>query len=162
MTPPLDPATDLHLARRFRADPARVWRCLTEADLLRRWFVPAPWTMAEVEIDPVPGGTFRTVMRDPDGAEMPMPPGCVLLAEPPRRLVWTSALSTGFVPVPPPEAGAFVFTADIHLTDAAPGTAYEVTLRHARREDAAAHAAMGFDAGWGTAADQLGALAATL
>lgn len=154
--------TTLRLTRDLPADPARVWRCLTEADLLKRWFAPAPWTTPDVRIDPTPGGIFQVTMRSPDGTDMPMPPGCILLADPCTRLVWTSALQTGFVPAPPPAEGGFVFTADVRLTPQDGGTRYEVTLSHARAEDARAHAAMGFDQGWGTAAEQLGALATGL
>ena len=63
---------------------------------------------------------------------------------------------------PPPAEGGVVFTADVRLTPQDGGTHYEVTLSHARAEDARAHAAMGFDQGWGTAAEPLGALATGL
>ena len=151
---PFDPERDLRLERQMAATPEAVWRCWTEPDLICRWFTPKPVETVRAEIVAAPGGAFRTVMRIPDQGEMEGT-GCVLVAEPARRLVWTSALAPGFRPVPPPEPGAFVFSADVRMQAVEGGCAYEAIVRHLAPEDAQAHEAMGFSTGWGTAAAQL-------
>ena len=56
----------------------------------------------------------------------------------------------------------FGFTADIRIAPTALGCDYAVAVHHATPQAASAHDGMGFYSGWGTAADQLGRLAATL
>lgn len=156
---------DLTLAftRQLAATPAQVWRCWTEPDLIKQWFAPAPVTTTEVEMDARPGGIFRTVMQVPEHGEMAGDAGCVLLAEPERRLVWTNCLGPDFtVNVIPDDAMSFGFTADIQITARDGGCDYAVTVRHGTVQAAEAHAQMGFYDGWGTAADQMEALAKTL
>ena len=76
-----------------------------------------------------------------------------------QRLVFTDLMTAGFRPGAEP---LFGFAAEITLTEAAGGTTYSATARHARSPDAARHLEMEFHDGWGTVADQLTALAATL
>ncbi len=154
--------TTLTLTVETAATPTQVWRCLTEPELLKQWFAPAPVTVTEAHIDPVPGGGFRTVMQVPEMGEMDGGWGCVLIADPPNRIVWTSALGPGFVPNPAPEQGAFAFTADIMLTETSGGCSYTAKVLHASDADRKAHEAMGFHEGWGSAARQLADLAKTL
>ena len=151
----------LKLTRQIAAHPDKVWRCLVEPELLKQWFAPTPTVVTEVELDPRPGGIFRTVMEVPGHGTMAGDPGCILLAEPSRRLVWTSALGPEFGPNVVPEGG-WVFTADIRLTPTEAGCRYEVLAHHATAESAQEHETMGFSMGWGAAADQLNALAQTL
>lgn len=153
-----DPSLDLGFERIVPVSAADLWRGWTDPALLTRWFTPAPWVTLEAEIDPRPGGIFRTVMAGPDG-ERSEGPGCVLAAEPGRLLVWTSALGPDFRPLPTSNEG-FAFTATIEFEEIAGGTRYRATVRHATPEDAASHAEMGFEAGWGAALDQLVALLA--
>jgi len=154
MTTPEDGVHDLVLERLVPVPAERLWQGWTDPDLLVRWFTPAPWVTTEAEIDPRPGGAFRTVMRGPGGEEGADGTGCVLEAVPGRRLVWTSALGPGFRPHEPQTEG-FVFTAIIEFEPTAEGTVYRATVRHATAADAEVHAAMGFEAGWGAALDQL-------
>lgn len=154
----------LSFTRDLRASPANVWRCWTEPDLIRQWFAPRPVETTLVEIDPAPGGRFRTVMEVPDDGTMDGDPGCILLAEPARRLVWTNALGPGFAPnlmgTGPMD---FAFTADIRM-EALPsgGCRYTATVLHATAEGAKTHEDMGFFSGWGAATDQLDEVASTL
>ncbi|MDO9525634.1 MAG: SRPBCC family protein [Gemmobacter sp.] len=152
----IDTSRDLVLTRHLPATPMAIWRCWTEPALLKRFFAPAPGITVDAVIDPTPGGRFYTLMRfeeygDIDGE------GCILLADPGRRLVWTDALSAGFRPNPT----AF-FTADLTFAARDGGCDYTVVARHADVQAAQKHADMGFQSGWGQVADQLGALAATL
>lgn len=145
---------DLILTRHLDAAPARVWAALTTPDLLKRWFVPAPWMLADAVIEAQPGGRFYTLMRGPAGEEV-VGEGCVLLAAAPHRLIWTDALSTGWRP----NAQPFV-TADMRLEAEGDGTRYTARAIHRNAEDRAKHEAMGFGPGWGAASDQLAALLA--
>lgn len=134
----------------------QLWSGWTDPSVLVRWFTPAPWVTTEVEIDLRPGGVFRTVMQGPDG-ERNEGSGCVLMAEPFRKFVWTSALGPGFAPVPAVGDG-FLFTAVLEFAAAGKGAVYRATARHANAADATAHSDMGFHVGWGAALDQLVAL----
>lgn len=143
---------DLVITRLFDAPPHAVWTALTHAESLKRWFVPRPWTIPHAVIEPHPGGRFMTEMRGPEGQSEDCGPseGCVLMADAPRRLVWTDALSGGFRP----NAAPFM-TADITLTPEGGGTRYTARILHADAAARQRHEEMGFAEGWGTVLDQL-------
>ena len=149
---PIDPERDLVLDRNIPVPPALVWQAWTRPEHLREWFTPRPWTVAECEIEPWPGGRFRTVMRSPDGQLVPND-GCFLEVIPDERLVWTSALGPGYRPAV--MVGAFTFTGMILLAPHEGGTRYRAIARHGDAETARRHDAMGFHTGWGIALDQL-------
>lgn len=157
LSSPFDPLLDLRLERVVPVDADSLWRGYTDPELLVQWFTPAPWRTVEAEVDLRPGGTFRVVMRGPNGEAGDDSAGCVLEAVPGRRVAWTSALAPGFRPVDRPE-GAFLMTAIIDLEPVKDGTRYCATARHATEADARMHAEMGFEAGWSVALDQLVAL----
>ena len=152
--------TTLTLDRFMQASPANVWRCLTEPDLLRQWFCPHPVTITDLTLEMWPGGTFHFVMEVPGHGTIDEGPGCILLIEPQKRLIWTSALRPGFHPrrfgTGPME---FPMTAEMTLTPENGGTRYIARAYHATEDDSAKHDAMGFHDGWGAAAAQLEALA---
>lgn len=153
----------LTFTRTLRASPQNVWRCWTEPDLIRQWFAPKPVETTVAEIDPTPGGGFRTVMVVPDHGEMAGDAGCILVAEPARRLVWTNALGPGFVPnLMGSGPMDFAFTADIVMEPDGTGCRYTATVHHATDAAKRAHEDMGFFDGWGTATTQLDALASTI
>lgn len=147
---------DLSLTRLIPARPEVLFRCWTEPALIRQWFVPKPWTIARAEIDPRPGGQSLIVMRSPDGDEIPNP-GVYLEVVPNRRLVFTDAYTVGWVPSDRP-----FMTGIITFEPEGLQTRYTARVRHWAAEARAEQEQMGFEAGWGTCADQLAALAATL
>jgi uncharacterized protein YndB with AHSA1/START domain len=157
-----DPDRDLVFEALLAAPPSAIWRAWTEPDLLCRWFCPPPWRLRAARIDPWPGGRFETEMEGPEG-QIEEGPGCVLLAEPARRLVLCDALGAGFRPT----GRAFVtialaFDPAPEATPDAPATRYRAHLLHATPEDRARHAQMGFDDGWTIATRQLEATARSL
>jgi uncharacterized protein YndB with AHSA1/START domain len=151
-----DPARDLVLERVVDVPPERVWEAWTTPERLKQWFTPAPWTTVDCEIDLRPGGIFRTVMRSPEGEEVPGS-GCYLEVVPNRRLVWTAALGPGYRPNVL-SADDLAFTAVIELEPQGAGTKYTAIAIHPDAATAERHSAMGFHDGWGKALDQLVAL----
>jgi uncharacterized protein YndB with AHSA1/START domain len=150
----IDPKLDLVLERDVAVPVAKVWAAWTQADLLKQWFTPKPWETSEAEIDLRPGGIFRTVMRGPDGEEGGGT-GCILEVVEHERLVWTGVLGPGFRPNPVSTDGP-VFTAVITFEDnGSGGTRYRALAKHVSPDNAASHAEMGFNEGWGTCLDQL-------
>ena len=150
-----DPRT-LSFTRLIPVPRAKLWRCWTEPDLICRWFTPPPYETIRAEMDVRTGGSSLIVMRAPDGTEIPNP-GVYLEVVPGERMVFTDAYTSAWEPSAKP-----FMTAILTFADEGEGTRYSVTVRHWSVEDREAHAAMGFETGWGIATDQLTALAATL
>ena len=146
------------MRRHIKASPTNVWRCWTEPELLKDWFAPKPVETTHARIDAFPGGAFDTVMQVPGHAEM-AGSGCILVAEPARRLVWTNVMTVHFRPA---AAGDLPFSAEITMTAAQGGTDYHIIVRHLTAEACKTHADMGFHDGWGTAAKQMEAVAQSL
>jgi uncharacterized protein YndB with AHSA1/START domain len=154
-----DPNLDLMLDRVVAVPRALLWRCWTEPDLFQQWYVPAPWGLAACTLDLRPGGAFETTMRSPEGQEFPNK-GCYLDVVPLVRVVWTDALQAGYRPA---ERGyltdeGFYVTVHLQLDDVAGGTRYRTWAMHSSPTGQTKHREMGFDEGWGAAADQLVAL----
>ncbi|MDI9335253.1 MAG: SRPBCC domain-containing protein [Cytophagales bacterium] len=158
---------DLTLTRIVDVPKEAVWRCWTEPALLLPWFCPQPWKTIACEIDLRPGGIFSSTMQSPEGVTMPTGVGCYLEIIPNQRLTWTNALLPHYRPSLTLEKcgsddAGFLFTATIdlqdHKTDTGLGTRYTATVLHADAASAAKHAAMGFEAGWGAALDQMVAM----
>lgn len=144
-----DPELDLVLERIVPVPPDLVWKAWTDPEHLKQWFVPRPWTIAEVELDLRPGGIFRTVMRSPEGEEFDNP-GCYLEVVEGERLVFTDALEPGFRPSRDP-----FFTAVVTIQPHGDGTLYVARAMHRDAEARQKHEDMGFHDGWGTCLDQM-------
>jgi len=155
--PEIDPELDLVLERVVDVRPELVWRAWTEPEQLVRWFTPAPWTTVGCELDLRPGGIFSTTMRSPDGEVMPPSAGCFLEVVENEKLVFTDALQPGYRPAPEPFMSAMIL-----LEPAGTGTRYTAIVKHADAATREKHEEMGFSEGWGTALDQLVAVAKEL
>jgi uncharacterized protein YndB with AHSA1/START domain len=70
VTTPTD--REIVLTRVFDAPRRLVFDAFTKPDLLKRWFGPRGWSLVVCEIDLRVGGTFRFVLRGPDGQDMGM------------------------------------------------------------------------------------------
>jgi len=70
VTTPTD--REIVLTRVFDAPRSLVFDAFTKPELLKRWFGPRGWSLAVCEVDLKVGGTFRFVLRGPDGTDMGM------------------------------------------------------------------------------------------
>ena len=124
--------------RRFlKAPPELVYRALTEAEFLRRWWGPRRLEVAECEVDLRVGGTWRIVHRAPDGMEFVFR-GEFYELDPPHRRVAT------FVWEGAPEHEA-VETLVLEAVEG--GTMLTQTTRHSSVEARDMHVANGMEGG---------------
>lgn len=145
-----DELFELRIERRIDAKPETVWKTMTER--FEEWFCPKPWRAEARQIEWRPGGRSLVVMHGPNGEEMPNE-GVVLAFEPNRRFVVTDSFTAGWRPAGPFMVGIF------EVEPAGTGTLYRASARHWSRDAMEQHRTMGFEAGWGAAADQLKGLA---
>jgi uncharacterized protein YndB with AHSA1/START domain len=82
---------ELVFTRTVGAERRLVWRLWTESRHLAAWWGPHGFTNPVCSIDPTPGGKVHIVMRSADGEEY-LNVGTVLVADEPRRLVFSIAL----------------------------------------------------------------------
>jgi uncharacterized protein YndB with AHSA1/START domain len=152
-------ATDdrtLVLIRTFDAPAERIYEAWTNAEILKQWFAPLPFTTPEARLDLRVGGENAITMQDADGNRYPNV-GVYLELIPNRKIVFTDAFTAGWQPSAKP-----FFVGEILLEALPDGrTKYTATARHWTVEDKQAHEQMGFHEGWGKCADQLAALLAT-
>ena len=59
----------LTLKRRFKAPPAKVFAAWTDPEKIRRWMGPEGVVGLSAEIDARVGGSYRLLMKSPDGEE---------------------------------------------------------------------------------------------
>jgi len=151
-----NPDRELVITRVIDAPRAKVFKAWSDPALLKRWWAPRPWTTPICEIDLVPGGILKTTMRGPDKEEHSAS-GVVLAVEQQRRIVWTDAYISPWVPSEKP-----FMTVEITMDDADGKTLYTARVVHWSPEDRERHEKMGFHDGWGQCIAQLGEVAATL
>ncbi|HST43666.1 MAG TPA: SRPBCC domain-containing protein [Luteimonas sp.] len=149
-------STDLALrvTRHIAAPPEAVWTAYVERTT--EWFTPRPWSTPAVDFDLRPGGRANVTMAAPDGTTVAYQ-GVFLEVVPNRRLVSTGAMTEGWHP----QAGDMPFVRIDTFEPEGDGTRYTAEARHWDSGVAARHRDMGFDTGWGAAADQLAALVET-
>ena len=150
------PVHELTLTRLIAAPPPVVWRCWTEPELIKQWFTPRPWTSPVVDIDLRPGGANRMIFRGPNGEEF-VNRGVYLEIVPERRLVFTDAYVSAWVPSAEP-----FMTAIVEFAGEGSGTRYGARVLHWSEEARKRHEERGFHQGWGKATDQLEELARRL
>lgn len=132
---------------------------LTEPELIKQWFCPKPWGVADCRVDLRPGGEFYTVMQDPDGNQYPGT-ACILEVEKQHRFTWTSQLQTHFRPAAAAsaddkECAEIPMTVIISLEQDGEKTHYTAHVMHNTKAFREKHEAMGFYDCWGTTITQL-------
>ena len=147
---------DLVVTRTIAAPARALFRCWTEPELLRQWFVPHPWGVSHAEVDLRVGGQSLVTMRDTKGNEYPNP-AVFLEIVPDCRLVMANGWSDGWVP--------HNVTPMICILDFEPdgdGTRHAVCVRHWSEEARDEHEHRGFRPAWNLAFDRLAAVATKL
>ena len=147
---------ELVLTRLIDAPSDKLWRCWTEAQLLKKWFTPPPFSVPHAELDVRAGGSSYVLMKGPNGEEIHNR-GIYLEVVKNQRLVFTDAYTKAWVPSAKP-----FFTGVLSFETQGAKTLYTARALHWTREDCESHDKMGFHKGWGIATDQLAALALTL
>jgi uncharacterized protein YndB with AHSA1/START domain len=77
---------EVMMVRVFDAPRRMVFDAFTECELLKRWFGPRGWSLVECQSDFRPGGSYRFVLRGPNGERMGMR-GAVREVTHPERVV---------------------------------------------------------------------------
>jgi uncharacterized protein YndB with AHSA1/START domain len=81
----------LALVRKFDAAPGKVWRAITEPEMLKQWMAPdAAFKTPVAEVDLRVGGRYRIVMKSPAGEEHDVR-GVYREVVPNKKLVYTWA-----------------------------------------------------------------------
>lgn len=149
MTATADTGWELSVTRYIAAPPETVWQMMTERQT--EWFCPLPWRAEVVEQDWRAGGRSAMMFKGPEGEEMPQE-GIFLDVTPGVRFVTIDAVKGEFMPSEPFMIGIWEIAAE------GEGTRYTGRARHWTEQACQQHRDMGFEAGWGAAADQLVAL----
>jgi uncharacterized protein YndB with AHSA1/START domain len=75
---------EIIISRLFDAPRGRVWRALTDSDLLKQWWGPRGFRNTIHEADIRPGGKLVFTMHGPDGTDYPNEMRYVEMVEPER------------------------------------------------------------------------------
>ena len=86
VTTPTD--REIHIERVFDAPRDRVFAAFTDPELIPEWWGPRGTTTVVDRMDVRAGGSWRFVVRDPDGTEQGFR-GTFREVTPPERIVWT-------------------------------------------------------------------------
>lgn len=90
----------LRLRRRFSKPPEAIFRAWTTPELLRRWWCPAGWAPAEIEIDLRVGGAYRLGMRRTDESSLVCVYGRFLEVSAPGKLIYSWKWENAFEQMP--------------------------------------------------------------
>ncbi len=146
----------LQLVREIDAPAEQLYKAWTTPERMGEWFCPKPWKVTEARMDLRAGGSSYILMEGPEGEKIPNH-GVYLEVVPNRKLVFTDAYTSAWVPSEKP-----FMTAIVEFEDLGNGrTRYTATALHWTEEDMKAHEQMGFHEGWGIVADQLAQIAKT-
>jgi uncharacterized protein YndB with AHSA1/START domain len=127
---------EIEMTRLFDAPRELVFEAFTNPEHVPHWFGPRGWSLPVCEIDLTPGGSWRYVMRAPNGEEMGMS-GVYREIRPPGRLVSTESFDD--------YPGESVNT--LMLTEEDGKTRYTVTVLYADKDTRDAVLASGMSEG---------------
>jgi len=127
---------EIVLSHTFDAPRDRVFAALTSPEAMKHWLGPYDWSLAECEVDLRAGGSWRFLMRGPDGGEFGLH-GVYREVEAPERFVHTETYDSQ------PAFGELLVTTVLAEVDGR--TTVTVTLLHPTQEarDANSHLEQG-------------------
>jgi uncharacterized protein YndB with AHSA1/START domain len=105
-------ADEIRITRVFDAPRELVWKVWTTPAMLLHWFGCAAFSTVEAEADVREGGSYRVVLRTPDGEDMPIY-GTYTAVKPIGHLAFTHQWEKPPVPVNPAHHHTLV-TVDLH------------------------------------------------
>ena len=140
--------TEIVITREFDAPAALVFTAWTTPEMVRCWWGYETAPLVVCDIDLRPGGTWRYVSRQPDGAELGWH-GEYLEVDAPRRLVSTEVFE-GY-----PDAAA---VNTMTLTEVDGTTTMSVLVRHTSKEHRDGHIRSGMERGMQVTLDRLDGL----
>lgn len=123
------------------AAPADVWRAWTDPDVVRRWWAPEHFEVAEAVVEPWVGGRAGIVLREGDGT-FHRAAGEVLAVDPVRRL------ELELSPLGPDGAPLFRAVQVVDLAEQVGGTRVDLTIRLSGVGPEGAAVAGGVRLGW--------------
>lgn len=138
---------EIVMSREFNAPRSLVFEALTKAEHVSKWWGPGCVEMISCEIDSRVGGSYRFVVRGPDGGEHPFK-GVIRELDPPSRLVQTQIYDVE----PYSQFEALMTTI---LEDLGHGTKLTVTILHQTKEARDGHLGSGMEQGAAMSYDQL-------
>jgi uncharacterized protein YndB with AHSA1/START domain/DNA-binding transcriptional ArsR family regulator len=141
----------VRLRRALPAPAAAIWPYWTDADLIRRWWSPEHFTVAECEAEPIPGGLLRIVMAEGDGSRHAAS-GHYVALRPPRTLSFELA------PLAPDGTPLFAALHRLRLAQNGERTTLSLRIDVRDVQPAAAPALAGLRIGWEQLLDNLDAL----
>ena len=141
----------LEVAREVPAPPGEVWRAWTSAEVVRRWWSPDHFEVADAVVEPVPGGRLEIVLAEGDGTRHRATGRFLALDEP-------ASLSFSLAPLGPDGATLFSAVHEVALRPADAGTAVAMTIRVSDVAPAAVPALAGMSLGWEQTLAKLAAL----
>ncbi|WP_239648708.1 SRPBCC family protein [Nocardiopsis chromatogenes] len=138
------------------APPARVWRHLTEAHLLARWWTPDDLRVSELVFEARPGGRIVHAYREAEDTDGSDPvagyaEGAVEEVRPGERLAYRLS------PLTPGGAPAFTAHVELALAPTPAGTDLDVRFRVADSTVESADFIAGVEIGFGQSLDTLAA-----
>jgi uncharacterized protein YndB with AHSA1/START domain/DNA-binding transcriptional ArsR family regulator len=134
--------------RELPAPTSRVWRAWTTAAVVRRWWSPQHFQVADCEVDAVPGGRLRIVMAEGDGTRYEAA-GRFIALNRPRSLTFELA------PLDPTGEPLFSAINEVQLTRRGQRTELRLTIRVSNIQIQGAPALAGIPFGWEQTLDKL-------
>lgn len=134
--------------RELPAPPPRAWRAWTTAVSVRRWWSPEHFTVAECEVNAVPGGQLRIVLAEGDGTRHEAAGRFLALARP-------RSLSFELAPLGPSGKPLFKAAHEVDLAPRGQHTNLTLTIHLSDVPAEAAPAVAGTGLGWEQTLDKL-------
>ena len=134
-------ARTFEVRRTIPAAVADVWQAWTTPALIRRWWAPDHFEVAECEIEPIPGGILRIVIQESDGARYSSA-GQILSLHPNQQLEFTQA------PLGPDDQPLFTTVCTVTFDSDDNRTDLSMTINVSGISEEAAPALAGIPFGW--------------